>query len=333
MPISPPVSEDEPGATGPGPESATGPDLERRPCPAPANFRAEVSRYDSAAEVRRWDGPRYRMTYRILGQGPPLFLIPGIASTYRVYALLLNQLSEHFRTILYDYPGEHAEDGAHLGRITHDHLVDDLFGLIDSMNVGRAFLVGLSFGSTIALKALFREPRRFPRSAIQGGFAHRQFSMAERWALRLGRLIPGTTSRLPLRREILAYNSRPEFPTLLQDRWDDYVEQNGLTPIRALAHRVDLLTDLDLRPIVSRIPAEILLLQGNEDRIVPRRDFEFLKSELPKAEAVVMPTVGHQPHMTHAEILAQLIHQWLLPCADGPGGCTDRAGCESKPGT
>ena len=92
------------------------------------------------------------MTYRILGQGPPLFLIPGIASTYRVYALLLNRLAEHFQTILYDYPGEHPDDGARLGRITHDHLVNDLFGLVDRLNVGRAFLVGLSFGSTIALK-------------------------------------------------------------------------------------------------------------------------------------------------------------------------------------
>ena len=55
------------------------------------------------------------MTYRTLGHGPPLFLIPGIASTYRVYALLLNRLAEHFRTILYDYPGEHADDAAPVG--------------------------------------------------------------------------------------------------------------------------------------------------------------------------------------------------------------------------
>ena len=98
-----------------------------------------------------------------------------------------------------------------------------------------------------------------------------------------------------------------------------------MTPIRSLAHRVDLLTALDLRPTLSAIPAEILLLHGNEDRIVPRGDFEVLEAALPKAEAVIMPTVGHQPHLTHAEVLAQLVHQWLLPCAEGPGGCTQQA--------
>jgi pimeloyl-ACP methyl ester carboxylesterase len=89
-----------------------------------------------------------------------------------------------------------------------------------------------------------------------------------------------------------------------------------------MAHRIALLTGLDLRPILPAIPTEILLVQGNEDRIVPRRDFEVLKAALPKAEAAILPTVGHQPHMTHAEVMAQLIHQWLLPCAEGPGGCT-----------
>ena len=116
------------------------------------------------------------MTYRVLGNGPPLILVPGIASTYRTYVLLLNRLAERFRTIVYDFPGDQLHDGASLGRISHDHLVDDLFGLIEHLAIGRAFLTGLSFGSTIVLKSLHREPRRFPRAAVQGAFACRDFT-------------------------------------------------------------------------------------------------------------------------------------------------------------
>jgi pimeloyl-ACP methyl ester carboxylesterase len=302
-----------------------------QPCPAPANFRAEVTRYDANAEVSLWSGPRYRMTYRILGQGPPLILVPGIASTYRTYALLLNRLGERFRTVLYDFPGEHADDGADLDRSTHDHLVDDLFGLIQHLNIGRVFLLGVSFGSTITLKALYREPRRFPKAVVQGAFAFRAFTRGERWALRLGRLVPGSARHLPLRRQILTYNSKSEFPSILEDRWDYYLDQNGLTPIRALAHRVKLLTDLDLRPILTHIPTELLLVQGNEDRIVARSYFEQLKGALPRAEGLILPTVGHNPHLTHAEVMAGLIGDWLMPCA--PDGCMSdqrsRAGCEA----
>jgi pimeloyl-ACP methyl ester carboxylesterase len=305
----------------------------RQPCPAPADFRAEVTRYDDHAETGRWDGPRYRMTYRALGNGPPLIVVPGIASTYRTYAFLLNRLAERFRTVVYDYPGENATDGGDLARITHDRLVDDLFGLIDHLNIGRVFLVGISFGSTIVLKALHREPRRFPKAAVQGAFAYRDFTRGERWALRLGGLVPGNVGRLPFRRPILTYNTKAEFPALLEDRWRFYLEENGRTPIRSLAHRVKLLFDLDLRPILTDVPTEVLLIQGNEDRIVSRRYFDMLQTALPRAEGAILPTVGHEPHLTHAEAMAGLIGDWLLPCA--PTGCSEehrsQAGCSPPP--
>ncbi len=303
-----------------GSETATGTSEERRrPCPAPANFLDAVKSYDAGAQVGHWAGPRYRMTYRVLGEGPPLVLIPGIASTYRGYALTLNQLAARFRTIVYDYPGEQPGDGARLRQITLDDLVDDVFGLLDHLNLGRAYLFGLSFGSTVTLKALHREPRRFPKAVVQGAFAHRKFSAAERVALRLGRLLPGTTARLPLREKVLDHNSRVQFPEIIDDRWRYYLEQNGLTPIASMAQRLDLVAQLDLRPLLKAIPTEVLILQGNEDRIVNRRSFEELCEGLPNARGVLMPLVGHQPHFTHGEALAQAVIDWCLPCA--PGGC------------
>jgi pimeloyl-ACP methyl ester carboxylesterase len=311
---------DRPAPTVEPPESPP-----RPPCPAPADFRAEVATFDRLADHAVWDGPRYRMHYRVLGQGPPLILVPGIAATYRGYAFMLNRLAAKFRTVIYDYPGEHPDDRARLGRITHDHLVDDVFGLIEHLRIGRAFLVGLSFGSTLVLRALHREPRRFPTAVVQGAFARRRFTPAERLALSLGRHLPGTSAQLPWRERILTYNSKSHFPTIIADRWSYYLEQNGLTPIASLAHRLDLVARLDLRPILPEIRNPVLLLQGNEDRIVARRHFDELQAGLPAAEGVIMPLVGHQPHYTHAEALAQVTADWLLPCA--PEGCPN----EPKP--
>jgi pimeloyl-ACP methyl ester carboxylesterase len=278
-----------------------------------------VASYDAAAQVGRWDAPRHRMTYRVLGEGPPLVLCPGIAGTYRGYAVMLNRLAARFRTVLFDYPGDQPDDGARLSGSTHDDLIDDVIGLLDHLNIGRAFPVGLSFGSTIVLGMLKREPRRFPRAVVQGAFARRRFTPAERAALRLGRLLPGRVRDLPLRERILAWNSRLHFPDSVADRWAYYVEQNGLTPIGPLARRLDLISRLDLCPGLDAVPAEVLILQGNEDRIVPRRHFDELCALLPKARGVIMPMVGHQPHYTHPEALAQAIGDFLLPCR--PEGC------------
>jgi pimeloyl-ACP methyl ester carboxylesterase len=252
------------------------------------------------------------MTARVLGEGPPLIVVPGVASTYRGYCLTLNQLSTRFRTLIYDYPGDDPTDGANLATITHQNLVEDLFGLIDHLSLGPTFLFGLSFGSTVTLAALDREPGRFPRAAIQGGFAHRRFSRAELLALRFGRLIPGNVSRLPMQGPLLALKNRRHFPPDTADRWPYYVAQNALTPISALAHRLDLIAHTDLRPILKEIETEILLIQGEDDPIVAHSHFEELKAGLPRAEAIVEPKVGHQPHFTHAEWLAEVVGEFFL---------------------
>lgn len=304
------------------------PEITRPKCPAPANFARAIADYDQAARVEQWAGPRYRMTYRVLGEGPPLIVSQGIAATYRGYSLMLNLLATRFQTIIYDYPGENPGDGARLSKISHDDLVDDVFGLIDHLNIGRSFLFGPSFGSTIVMKTLAREPRRFPKAAIQGAFAHRPLSFAERTALRFGRLLPGTASRLPMRNKALAWNNRVHFPEEIEDRWHIYVEQNGLTPIAPMAARLDLLGHLDLRSILPRITSEVLVLQGNEDRIVRRQYYEELVAALPNVRGVIMPMVGHQPHYTHAEGMAQALNDFLLPCA--PGGCPSEAAAQGQ---
>jgi len=141
-------------------------------------------------------------------------------------------------------------------------------------------------------------------------------------ALQLARHVPGTARRLPFRRAVLTYNSKLEFPRVIEDRFPFYLEQNGMTPIRSLAHRIGTLVGLDLRPILPEITSEVLLIQGNEDRIVPRRDFDLLKAAIPSAETMILPTVGHQVQLTHAELLARLLGDWFLP--GPPPSCPER---------
>ena len=251
------------------------------------------------------------MTFRVLGSGPPVVLLPGLASTYRGYAPTLLRLSGRFRTIQLDYPGENSDDGASLLEISHDDLVEDLFGLMDLLGLASASLFGLSFGSTIALKALRRAPGRFPRAALQGGFARRRLMPAERIALALGRRISGNTSRLPFHRNGLALNNKSTFPAGWPELWDHYVVENGLTPIASLSHRLDLLDRLDLRPILPEIRQEVLVIHGTADRIVPLSCHRELVAGLANATPSLMVGVGHQPHWTHPEALARWVGDFL----------------------
>ncbi len=53
----------------------------------------------------------------------------------------------------------------------------------------------------------------------------------------------------------------------------------------------------------------------------------MLKAALPRAEGVILPTVGHQPHLTHAEVTGRLDRRLAAPLCSG--GCTEEH--RSKP--
>ena len=83
-----------------------------------------------------------------------------------------------------------------------------------------------------------------------------------------------------------------------------------------------MMSRLDLRPLLPTIQTPVLLVQGNEDRIVPRLYFDELQAGLPQAQALLVPLVGHQPHYTHPESMAQLMGGYFL-------GCEEHAECAS----
>jgi pimeloyl-ACP methyl ester carboxylesterase len=287
--------------------------VEPRPeCRPPANWRTEIEQYDAQALVGVWRGPHYAMTYRVIGEGPPLLVVPAMAGSYQSYALLLNRLAESFQTIVYDYPGTRRDDGARLSRINHEHLVDDAIGLLDHLSITQTHVLGISFGSTVTLAALREARGRFLKAALQGGFAHRHFTPAEKFALGAGTFVPGNAGHLPFHDRVLAWNNLPEFPRAVRDRWPFFLEQRRGTSIAALAHRCRLLARLDLRQRLSDVKTPLLAMQGNEDRVVPKRYYEQLIGLLPHARGCVLPLVGHQMYYTHPEVFAKNVTDFLL---------------------
>lgn len=277
-----------------------------------SGFRAEIAAYDREADVAIWDGPYYRMRHRTLGEGPTLLVCPGIASTYRVYARLLNRLADRFRTVVIEYPGDRHGDGADLNRIGHPELAGQVLGFLDAERPGPAFGLGLSFGSTVVLHALHESGGRCRRAVLQGGFAYRRFSSPERLALRLGRRLPGTAGNLPFRRLALAWTSRDHFPPNDPTCWQVHHEENALTPIASLAHRLDLLATLDLRSCLPAISSEVLAIHGACDRIIPILHQAELLRLLSRAQGLILDGVGHQIHLTHPDELALAITAFLL---------------------
>ena len=241
-------------------------------------------------------------------------MIPGMSDDARSFLLLAARLTGRFRCIAYDLPAG-GEDGARLRHYTHANHVEDVRALLDHLEIQQAYLLGGSFGSTIALGALLAFPGRFPRAVLQGGFARRRLAPAEVALAWFSRFLPGPIRNMPGRRAALTRSHAEPFAGREPALWDYFLTRWGTPPTAAVARRALLLNKVDLREQLPRIPQPILLVCGDRDPLVNAACDAELLAGLPHVDRVELPGCGHNPQFTHPEVFAELLSRFLSPTA------------------
>jgi pimeloyl-ACP methyl ester carboxylesterase len=257
------------------------------------------------------DTGRYRCRYFTWGEGPPLLLIPGLCSDGPTFVPLMSRLRQHFRCIGYDLPTG-VNDGARWPSYSHDGLVEDLFALLDHLQVRSCCVHGFSFGSTLALAALIAQPHRFERAVLQGGFAWRRLAPLEVFATYWARYLPGTLAQIPLLGWLTHHLEYEAFRGRNPEDWRFFLDSQEKTPVKAFAQRALLMHALDLRARLSTIAHPLLLVSGDRDPLVARCCQDVLCAGLKRVAEVELENCGHHPHLSHPEVLAEIESRFLL---------------------
>jgi pimeloyl-ACP methyl ester carboxylesterase len=281
-------------------------------CATRLTLRSCLAQREREAKLGVCDTGRYRCRYVEWGRGPTLVLIPGLASDALSFVLLMARLSPHFHCISYHLPDGIA-DGARLRTYGHAELAADLFALLDHLQVRECIIAGASFGSTVALTALHQQPARFSYGITLGGFAHRPLTGFEILTSSFVRFLPGRVAHLPLARQVLERNHLATFQEREPELWEFYIERSFGVPLRAFASRLLMVGRLDLRPILSAIRTPVLMVCGDRDPLVGKTCEADLQRGLPNVARVEIEECGHEPHLTHPEVLAEALMQVLMP--------------------
>jgi pimeloyl-ACP methyl ester carboxylesterase len=92
------------------------------------------------------------LAYKDVGKGPPIVLVPGSLSDYRIWFNQIEPFSQHNRVIAYsrryNWPNSAPGQGADGSMMRQ---VDDLSALIKGLGIAPVHIVGHSYGGTIAL--------------------------------------------------------------------------------------------------------------------------------------------------------------------------------------
>lgn len=101
-----------------------------------------------------------KLHYQRVGQGPDMVLIHGFTGNLAVWHLQIAPLLwDDFRMLTYDLRGHGYSDTPPTG-YTADDMANDLYLLLDQLEIDRAYLVGHSFGADIALYFAYHHPDR-----------------------------------------------------------------------------------------------------------------------------------------------------------------------------
>lgn len=297
-PLSPSCPTTEPGHDAPD-------------CSKHLVLRECLDRWQREAHIGYLDTGRYRCRYVVWGRGPALVMIPGLASDAISFVMLMARLQSQFCCISYDLP-EGGEDGARVTSYQHDDLVHDHLALLDHLRIDECVLLGFSFGSTIALSAMKSHPARFLRAILLGGFACRPLAPAEKLCASFGRFMRGSIRRLPFIERLLVRNHRQPFLAREPAVWDFFRERNLRTPLSAFATRMLMVHRFDFRALLPSIRQPVLLVSGDQDPIVSKQCETELKRGLPCAASAEIEQCGHHAHLTHPEVLAEIVQQFAL---------------------
>lgn len=259
--------------------------------------------------------------YQEYGQGEPVFiLLHGFAASTFSWREVVGPLAEHGRVIAYDRPAfgltERPRQWAGTNPYSPDFQPELLASLMDSLGVARAVLVGNSAGGTVAIQAALSYPERIealilvdPAVYTGGGPGWVRFLAGIPQVQRLGPLLVRT---IQARGEGFARLAWHDPSRITPEVWEGYTRPlQAENWDRALWEHTRAARPLGIAERLDELQLPILVITGDDDRIVPTGESIRLAGELPIAALAVLENCGHVPQEECPGLFLNAVEQWL----------------------
>jgi pimeloyl-ACP methyl ester carboxylesterase len=262
---------------------------------------------------------RVRLGFDDEGEGAPLVLLHGLATTRIIWRRVVPLLTAERRVIAVDVPGFGASPAAGPGfelTVVADRIADGLAGA----GVPAPYhLVGHSMGGAVALTLADRHRDRVRSLVLAAPAGLRAFpapvagalGAASEGLVRLRRVGAPIADRGWGRRVLLAGGVVDPLAIPPAEVKLMMAASRGATRIRPALATV---AAADLLPVVERLPAPLGLVWGDRDRVVPVSGADAVLRVRPDTPVERIPRAGHIAMMERPDDFAKAL-QTALRCA------------------
>jgi 3-oxoadipate enol-lactonase len=195
------------------------------------------------------------MYYESQGSGTPLVVIGGLGLEMSEMDTLIDPLASRFRVVAFDNRGA-GRFSKPCGPYAIEQMADDVAGLMDRLNLPRAYMLGISMGGRIAMALALAHPERVDRLVLVSTGPR---AVGARWLVRLGMLV----SDLPLLR---GRHRQPRY---------------------ALKAQFDATSRFDCTERLGEIDQPTLILHSRSDHVAPVALAEQMRARIPDARLIL----------------------------------------------
>ena len=244
----------------------------------------------------RYQGDRWSYLEAGPSDAPALLMLHGIGAHAQYFRFQLAGLSARWRVIAWNAPGYGLSDDLRNPQPQADDYAQAVADFLDSVQLDRCWLVGNSFGSAVAQAFAIAQPHRVLGLLLTGvGVGQRQLASARRAAYeeRIARIRDGAFQYGDRGADHLLGAQAPAALRAWVTELSRGLHASGLE--RAAAFRLSPFFSPDH---ADRLTMPLLMVQGSDDAINPRRDnADLLLAAAPRALLQIWQGVGHLPEV------------------------------------
>ena len=261
--------------------------------------------------------------YSIQGEGHPLILSHGYGAKKEIWKAQY-ELAKHFKLITYDIRGLGKSDRPDMP-YTMEMLAEDVIGLMDYLDLDKAYIGGRSLGGMISQNVYFNNPKRVMKlilittnagmpdqegvellknniiNQLQEFKKNPEEAFFKQARLFYHHSFRKEMERVPNKKFYGAFSAK----NLIQEKLKNMPRPQDL------AHIAEAIKTHNTRAKLSQIKCPTLLIAGSHDRLTPKTSMELMHHEILDSRLEIIQRAGHYLTLSKAPKVNQIILNFL----------------------
>lgn len=241
---------------------------------------------------------------------PVIIFIHGFPFNKEMWSKQMETLNENFRVIAYDVRG-HGDSDSGTDDFSIELFVKDLLSLMDTLEIKKTTLCGLSMGGYIALNAIENHPHRFETLILCDTSCSADSPEAKEKRMKAIKGILENGVEKFADDSIVnffaqeSFISKKDVIAVVREMMVNTSEESVTKTLYALSKRKETCTKL------WKIKMPVLILVGKEDKITPPEAAQFMHEKINGSVMTIIKNAGHLSNLENQDQFNEQLIKFL----------------------